>query len=304
MHQKKKMEIGIFAGAFSEFEREVELLRSGDAHQIELDSLFLLNKNDKEIERYRWELYRRNISIYSVHAPFGEGNDLASPEEKEKNSAISIHRRVMEKMEIMEIGCLVIHPGSRVEKERDIPVREIILRRSIERLLKEAESLKIKLALENMLPLHPGYQTRSLNEIVDEFSSSFLGVCFDTGHANIGGGVEEEFIRIQEAVISFHLHDNDGTRDLHLQPPYGNIDWKKFFNMVRNSSYNGPLILEAFPWQGREVGWMKREVEMLRDDKILKKSSPVHHLLRCTVCGHFLYGVEEHPICYCGKNTL
>ncbi len=150
-----------------------------------------------------------------------------------------------------------------------------------------------------MLPMHPGHKTETIKEIIDEFSSPSLGVCFDTGHANVGRGVNEEFQIIKKKVFDFHIHDNDGTRDMHLQPPYGNINWAEFFTLVENTEYKGPMMIESFPWQGREISWMMKEVRMLKDNKILREKSPKDHFLRCNKCGHFIYGTESNPICYC-----
>jgi len=35
---------------------------------------------------------------------------------------------------------------------------------------------------------------------------------------------------LKEHIFNFHIHDNDGTRDMHLQPPYGSIDWEEFIH--------------------------------------------------------------------------
>ena len=56
-----------------------------------------------------------------------------------------------------------------------------------------------------------------------------LNFVFDVGHAHIGGGVEQEFEIMKERIRSTHVHDNDGTRDIHLFPlnsDGGTVDWK------------------------------------------------------------------------------
>ena len=297
------------------FYRKLEILQKAEVQKIEIHASFLLDKKEKKLLELKKELEESGISVYSVHAPFGQKNDLSNPYFKIRKRTISQHIAVMKSMDIAKIPILTIHPGGRVEKEEDMPLREELFKKSLERLLKEAENLKIKLAIENMLPMHPGYKTETIKQIIDKFSSSFLGVCFDTGHANVGEGVNEEFQIIKEKVLDFHIHDNDGTQDTHLQPPYGNINWAEFFTAVENTAYKGPLMIESFPWQGREISWMMREVRMLKDNKILMKKSPQalnrdysgsgqEHFLRCKECGHFIYGTESNPICYCNlKNS-
>jgi len=297
------MEIGFSAGSLSESERGIQALVEGNIHAIEVVEPFLLNREEKEIAEIQRELGGKNISVYSVHATFGPEEDLSHLDEQKRKSMVSTCIKIMEKMPVLGTSCFVIHPGWAGGEK--VPEKEMVLRRSLEELLQKAESLKVKIAVENMLPHNPGTRTQTLKKIMDEFSSPFLGICFDTGHANLGEGAIEQFIHIKDHLFSFHLNDNDGAwypskpKDPHLQPPYGSIDWERFFQLVASTGYSDPMIIEALPWQGREIGWMKKEVEMLRDGKIIKGTSPSEHFLRCAKCGHFMYGTESDPICYC-----
>lgn len=285
------------------FLQTIEKLQNAEIRAIEPHASFFLDKKDRKILELNQELQARNISILSVHAPFGENKDLSDPGFITRNRAISQHLATMEKMDIIKIPVLTIHPGSRLELESEsqIPLREKLFRKSLETLLKQAEKLKIKLAVENMLPMRSGAEIRTIKEIIDEFSSPYLGVCFDTGHANVGKGVLETFNVIKEKIFDFHVHDNDGTKDMHLQPPYGNIDWTEFFALVKSINYQRPLMVESMPWQGREAEWMLKEIRMLKDNKILIEESPRPHYLKCSKCNHFIYGTESKPICYCSS---
>lgn len=298
-----------------EFYPRIEILKKAKVQKIEIHASFLENKREQKLLQLKEDIEERDISVSSVHAPFGEEEDLSSCNLRIRRRAINHHYAAMKVMNIMGISTLTIHPGSRVKEEKDIPLREELLRESLEKLLKTAESLKIKIAIENMLPMHPGDKAEAIKEIIDEFSSPFLGVCFDTGHANVGKGVNPhhqcigvgvngEFQIVKERVFDFHIHDNDGAWDMHLQPPYGSINWTEFFTAVEKIGYKRPLLVESFPWQGRELSWMMREVRMLKDNKILRKESPKDHFLRCAKCNHFIYGTESNPICYCNPPTI
>jgi sugar phosphate isomerase/epimerase len=82
-----------------------------------------------------------------------------------------------------------------------------------------------------------------------------LGFCFDTGHANLMGGVEQQFEQMKHRIRSLHVHDNDGKSDTHLFPTLaegGTIAWKKVIPMLRERQHQYPLLLEikdspAFP---------------------------------------------------------
>lgn len=283
------------------FYKTADTLQEAKVNNIEAHASFLLNKKEQKLLELIKELKSRNITIDTVHAPFGEDNDLSSADKTIIKETIDRHIRSMEQMSIAKIPVLTIHPGSRLtpDREQEISEKEKIFRKSLEILLRTAEKLKIKLAVENMLPLRPGYKIDTIKSILNEFPSPFLGVCFDTGHANVGESVLATFNTIKEKIADFHIHDNDGTADMHLQPPYGNINWPKFFEAVETINYKRPLMIEAYPWQGRELKWMMQELEMLKENKRIIKLSPLEHFLKCKKCGHFIYGTEPNTICYC-----
>lgn len=74
-----------------------------------------------------------------------------------------------------------------------------------------------------------------------------MGFCFDTGHANLLGSVEDEFQIMLERIRSTHVHDNDGKRDSHLFPLHsegGTIQWGRVMDQFRAHSEQFPLVLE------------------------------------------------------------
>jgi len=74
-----------------------------------------------------------------------------------------------------------------------------------------------------------------------------MNYVFDTGHANMGAGVEHEFNLMKERIRSTHVHDNNGKDDNHLFPLVsedGNIDWKKTMELLRSREDQYPLVLE------------------------------------------------------------
>ena len=74
-----------------------------------------------------------------------------------------------------------------------------------------------------------------------------MNYVFDTGHANMGAGVEHEFNLMKERIRSTHVHDNNGKDDNHLFPLLsedGNIDWKKTMELLRSREDQFPLVLE------------------------------------------------------------
>jgi sugar phosphate isomerase/epimerase len=81
----------------------------------------------------------------------------------------------------------------------------------------------------------------------EELTHIGLNYVFDTGHANMAGGVESEFNLMQSKIRSTHVHDNNGKDDVHLFPLVadgGSIDWKQTMALLRTRADHMPLLLE------------------------------------------------------------
>jgi sugar phosphate isomerase/epimerase len=81
----------------------------------------------------------------------------------------------------------------------------------------------------------------------EELTHVGLNYVFDTGHANMGAGVEHEFQLMKPRIRSTHVHDNNGKDDNHLFPLVsegGTIDWKKTMELLRSGEDRYPLALE------------------------------------------------------------
>jgi sugar phosphate isomerase/epimerase len=81
----------------------------------------------------------------------------------------------------------------------------------------------------------------------EELTHVGMNYVFDTGHANIGAGVEHEFNLMKTRIRSTHVHDNDGKADTHLFPLVsegGTVDWKQAMALMRSCTGQVPLVLE------------------------------------------------------------
>ncbi len=86
-----------------------------------------------------------------------------------------------------------------------------------------------------------------LSEIVADADPSTVGICFDTGHANISerDDLAAVFERNAARIIHIHYDDNLGVDDSQLPPGEGNIDFDALFHVAANSGYDGMVELEV-----------------------------------------------------------
>lgn len=95
-----------------------------------------------------------------------------------------------------------------------------------------------------------------IDRINQQYHAEVLGFCFDTGHANLVGIDFESFITTLDWRLKvLHIHDNDGTADLH-QIPYTftktrenkpSTDWDGFVKGLRNIHFDKTLSFETAP---------------------------------------------------------
>ena len=71
------------------------------------------------------------------------------------------------------------------------------------------------------------------------------GICLDFGHAHMLGGAPEAVEALSGHVITTHVHDNDGTDDIHLVPFDGTIDWVETLTALWKIGYAGPYVFEV-----------------------------------------------------------
>jgi len=151
-----------------------------------------------------------------------------------------------------ELGgdCVVFHPP-KIENEDSSLKLEIAIEslRSVESICND---LGIRLAIENCY----GGDEGLIDQLLSRFDPDFLGICFDSGHANIHGNFEASYIN-KKRLLATHLHDNKGDSDSHQIPFWGTVNWIKVIDLIVSSSFMKPLNLEVTYYKGISEGSMR-----------------------------------------------
>lgn len=110
-------------------------------------------------------------------------------------------------------------------------------------------------AFENMNPPPANQNMRlrycqhydQLIELADSYGDPMVGICWDTGHANQNKLDQGRALRaIGSRLRVLHINDNHyGTRDEHLCPFMGEIDWSATINALAEIDYQGTMNLEV-----------------------------------------------------------
>jgi len=170
-----------------------------------------------------------------------------------------------------ELGgdCVVVHPPRTVDGKLDLKLKSAIeALRDIQKLCRD---LGIRLAVENCYKGDEFF----LKGFLDAFEPEFLGICFDSGHANILGNVDEVFNH-RERLLATHLHDNKGDLGSHQPPFWGTVNWGNVINLIRTSGYRKPLNLEDTYYKGVSKGSMSEflTISHAAADRLLQMMAP------------------------------
>jgi sugar phosphate isomerase/epimerase len=297
----KIMEFAIVHGGLDNPQATTNTLLENGILIIETGADFFLNSDEEKIKRTAQAFVAKGIRIRSVHAPF-EGVNLSDFDDEKREMAIQIHEDLIYKTAIADVEMIIIHPGESAKSKEDIEPMNKIACDSISQLIGASEETGVKLAVENMPPGCPGCEIDHIVKILEKVDSLTLGVCFDTGHANMMKNMGEFIQTIGNSIINIHVHDNDGTYDMHLQPPYGITDWSLFAESLRDVGFDDVITIEAAPWTGASFKQMVREVTAVIENALEPddwQSSNANIALRCLKCGHAILRNKGQWFCNC-----
>ena len=209
------------------------------------------------------------VKLHSLHAPLSrdpQGTShhavvsIAFTERQRRQDSQDEIKRALEVAEQAPFRYLITHLG--------VPGEEYDLRKfdaaltSLEHLRLFAGQRGVELLIENI----PN-ELSTPRRLLDFFRHTHMKdwqVCFDSGHAQLEGSVEEAFGLLKDRIASTHLHDNGGTKDDHLFPFEGKIPWEKTIRDLHSAAPQVPLLLEARR-SGEEIpACLDKAVEVFR----------------------------------------
>jgi len=190
------------------------------------------------------------VSLNSVHSPlfadFEWGRDgsppvnIAATDRAQRIAAMDEIKRALEIAEQVPFRFLVQHIGTPNESFSEHKFEAAMT--SIEHLHAFAKPLGVRILLEN-IPNEIS-EPEKLVDLIRTAHFTDVGVCFDVGHAHMMSSVSQAFEVLKNYIASTHIHDNPRTRDSHLWPGDGTVDWKEAMELLRTAPQTPPLLLE------------------------------------------------------------
>ena len=148
---------------------------------------------------------------------------------------------------LLEVNHFVMHPGPEDASIEDPQQHIERLKHTTESLFLIAEHcqrLGIRCVLENKLPHLVFARIDDLVFILDATVMINVGICLDTGHAQVAHTLANMTTILAPFLCMVHAHDNRSHSDEHLPPGDGGIDWMQLVSGLRSAQFNGAVILE------------------------------------------------------------
>ena len=226
----------------------------------------ILAHYQKELEAIR----AAGLKIFQAHAPF----PAYIPDFPEFNEyAIGIYKNCILFCDRVGVKKLVIHGASqRLNDYTQTPASMKAMNYHLyESLIPTLLQTDVTVCLENLFT-HNGRQiiegTCSIPEEAVEYIDTLnakagrecFGLCLDTGHLNLLGKNQGNYIRaLGSRIKALHVHDNMGDDDSHLAPYTGNIIWKDVIQGLKDIGYRENFNFETF----RQVTLERVDPEMV-----------------------------------------
>lgn len=162
------------------------------------------------------------------------------------------------------VGCpaIVVHPNAGANKNDEMEIN-LNFYRTLIPVIKKYHGVKI--CSENIF-IRRGQRMvagrfadaaeacKLLDTLNAEAGGDYFGFCLDIGHANLTArNVKDFIVELGHRLTVLHIHDNNGTEDLHMIP-YSYLstssvhvcDWQGFVDGLAEIGYSGALAFETF----------------------------------------------------------
>ena len=236
------------------------------------------------IRRYAAEA---RVEIFSFHLPFlpFEKLDPSAPDEALRISTVAIQKRMLDHAATAGAKVAVIHPSGEPYEEEERPLRVAQSKRSLAELCGYAETLGIRLAVENLPRTCLGRDSADMLELTS--ADERLVICFDTNHLLSEDPID--FIRkCGHKIVTLHVSDYDRLNERHWLPGEGNTDWPALVAALREVGYSGvwnyevttdPNPNQTPPYTRTNAMYRQNAEEVLGGKPITVHAKPVEGLI-------------------------
>lgn len=195
------------------------------------------------IERIVDHTSRRKVRFELCHLPYSV--KIATDHSLLPEFCTTMHRAI-DAAALLGVRYAVMHPNTVTQsmEEFDRKASYDSVMSHLAPFVEHANSVGLSVVVENMRVVHASYPTHRYCQDPDELSDVAdalgIGVCWDFGHAHIGGLVQSDSLRyLGSRVKVLHVNDNTGYDDDHVPPFVGTLDWRDAMRGLSDIGFDG-----------------------------------------------------------------
>lgn len=221
--------------------------------ELNVREILLSDSFEKEIKKVKDALNSLNLTVSQTHL---EGYSLTLGSSVTNAETDKLIDRTVIATAILGAPWGVLHPRTRFDaiNDRKLNLEENI--KFVTPLLKTAEKYGTGIAVENIPTWRDAEKNKffsahhqELIDLIDYFGGNkHIGICWDTGHANLNKHCDDQYQAIREIghrLKATHIASNDGRYDDHLMPPaFGTVDCEKLASVLKEIKYDGVICCE------------------------------------------------------------
>jgi sugar phosphate isomerase/epimerase len=235
-----------------------EICKTGTTNvEIVDDGLHVLNKRRTAVLND----IRKSCDIkYVVHAPFA-GINITMPSKPLLSATLKRLKQSIVNASALDCRVWVFHPGMRTGTSGFYPGVDWIRNLdSVRLLVRFAKDHGVEACIENAMDPFVLTSASEFKRFYSEIDDD-VGLVLDTGHANLIGQVDAFLKELPDRIKHIHAHDNLGLQDQHLGIGYGSIDWTSFSKLLKETSFDGVVMIESIEHIPESIAKLRQLLE-------------------------------------------
>ena len=194
------------------------------------------------------------LTLSGVHAPtaeaFTDGRwhgtlSIATRHRDARVRAVEATERAIDLAAVLPYPQLALHIGVPGHLPAAVDDEAAAARESLDHLVPYAADRGVQVALE--VQTNRWSTPDALVALIEDADWPLAGICVDTGHARLLGDPVDAVESASGHIVSVHVNDTRGSRDDHLVPYDGSIDWARTLLAFQKVGYPGPWTFELAP---------------------------------------------------------
>ncbi len=226
---------------------------------IEIFPLWHLGGFEEILEKYEEQLLTRNISF---HGPYYHCEPSLSEDSFEYEAMLTMQMKTIEwAKRLNATGIIFHHNNCKIDSHKEN------MKTNAESLFERLYQIEMPQVIENAGVISKQNMLYNQEEFINFCQEKKTPVLIDIGHAFANGwDIEQLVSSLQDQIVAYHLHNNDGFHDSHHRILDGKYPMKKFTKLYQKYTPNATITLEYAKEINVSVIELKEDEKWLLDN--------------------------------------